>query len=108
MQLKNSITTFVFDDWKDLAETNPQDFEQKRRDFIDSFISKASSRYRSRLEGLQWRIDMERRRSSTPLSACVRISSMMFDSVYGDAGLLSALNGDIRKDGNSTAKIVKF
>ncbi|MFC1748632.1 DUF3135 domain-containing protein [Pseudomonadota bacterium] len=108
MQLKDSTATFAFDDWKDLAETNPQAFEQKRRDFIDSFISKASSRHRNRLEGLQWRIDIERRRSSTPLSACVRISSMMLDSVYGDAGLVSALKGDLREDDSSVAKIVKI
>lgn len=108
MQLKDSTATFAFDDWKDLAENNPQAFEQKRQDFIDSFISKASSRHRNRLQGLQWRIDVERKRSSNPLSACVRISNMMLDSVYGNTGLVQALKGDIREEAVSNAKIVRI
>ena len=108
MQLNHSTATFVFDEWKTLAETNPQAFEQKRKDIINSLISGASSRHRNKLEGLQWRIDMERRRSSSPLSACVRISSMMLDSVYGDSGLVSALRGDVHNNANTSAKVIRI
>ncbi len=110
MQLKDRTKSFVFDDWKELAETDPQAFEQKRQNYIDSFISTAPSQHQGRLEGLQWRIDMERQRSSSPMSACVRISSMMLDSVYGEAGLVSALTGDLLRQRNKvcSARVVKI
>ncbi len=108
MQLNDSTDDFVFDDWKTLAETNPQAFEEKRKRVIEDMIGEASEKHRSRLEGLQWRIDIERKRSSNPFSACVRISNMMLDSVYGERGLVSALKGDIKRREDDSAKIIKI
>lgn len=86
-----SKRTFVFEEWKELAERNPEAFEFTRQRMIDSLISEA--RESDRLMCLQWRIDVERERSKTPMSACVSLSTMMLDSLYGDTGLASALNG---------------
>lgn len=99
---------FVFEEWAELAQTNPQAFEQQRQQFIDSFISNLPGKQRSRLERLQWRIDMERKRAATPLSACVRISRMMMDSVYGKDGLVSAIKGQIDRDGAPAAKVIEI
>ena len=84
---------FAFDEWKHLASTDPESFEKERERLIRKTISNAPSIYRSRLLRLQWRVDMERKRHSNPMSSCVRISKMMLDSVYGEHGLVSALNG---------------
>ncbi len=84
---------FAFDEWKRLASTDPEAFEKKRERLIRKTISNAPSNYRSRLLRLQWRVDMERKRHANPMSSCVRISKMMLDSVYGEHGLVSALNG---------------
>jgi len=108
MLLKDGTTTFAFDEWRDLAKKDPQAFEQKRQSFIDSIISEAPSKHRGRLEGLQWRIDIERQRSPNPMSACVRISSMMLDSVYGEGGLVSALTGDLQRNKRYAAKVVRI
>jgi len=86
-----SKRTFNFDEWKELAESNPEAFEFTRQRMIDSLIDEA--RASDRLRRLQWRIDVERERSATPLSACVRISNMMLNSVYGEGGLAKTLNG---------------
>lgn len=86
-----SKRAFVFEEWRNLAESNPEAFEFTRQKMIDSMI--AESKDAERLRRLQWRIDVERQRSSNPLSACVRLSSMMLNSVYGESGLANALQG---------------
>ena len=89
---------FAFDDWKHLASTDPEAFEKERERLIRSTISDAPASYRTRLLRLQWRVDMERKRHPNPMSACVNISRMMFDSVYGEHGLVNALNGGVDAD----------
>ena len=80
-----------FDTAMRLAREDPQAFEAYRREAIDAFIGQAPARNRERLRRLQWRIDQERRRSGNPLSACVRLYDMMWDSFAGEQGLVSHL-----------------
>lgn len=82
---------FDFDEWSRLARSDPDAFERRRRDAIDFAISRASARSQPRLRRLQWRIDMEIRRAKTPMAACLRVSTMMWDSVVGERGLLRAV-----------------
>jgi len=98
-----SKRAFDFDKWKEMAETNPEAFEFNRQRMIDAVIAK--TKHSDRLKRLQWRIDVERERSKTPISACVRLSSMMLDSVYGEAGLANALSGNFTKK-DKAAKVV--
>ena len=79
-----------------LASTDPVGFEVWRRSLVEQFIDDAPPRYRTRLQRLQWRIDAERRRHKAPLGACVAISGMMWESVYGRNGLASALSDLLR------------
>jgi hypothetical protein len=37
---------FDFDEWSELARTDPEQFEQKRRDVIESYISSEGSNRR--------------------------------------------------------------
>ena len=80
-----------FDDWLDLAMNDPQAFESARSAAIQAFLSSTSPRSRDRLTRLQWRIDMIRQRSKTPMAACQTIYSMMWDHLAGDRGMLEAL-----------------
>ncbi len=80
-----------FDEGVYLARTDPDGFERRRRAVIDDFIDNAPERHRQRLRGLQWRIDMERRRAPNPMAACVRISQMMWESFAGEGGLADTL-----------------
>jgi hypothetical protein len=97
---------FEFEDWKHLAETDPEAFETRRQQVLGMIISAAPDHYRRRLQRLQWRIDAERQRSSNPLSACMRISGMMMNAVYGKDGLVDAIHGRVEKNDRTAAKII--
>lgn len=108
MPYQQKSDPFVFEEWAALAQRDPQAFEQQRQQYIEAFLATVPSRQRNRLERLQWRVDMERRRAATPLSACVRLSRMMMDSVYGKDGLVSAIKGEIDRDAAPAAKVIEI
>ena len=70
---------FDFDEWMSLAKTNPVQFEHRRQAMIDKLIRSRRPEMQQRLRGLQCRIDMERRRSRTPLAACVRLNELLME-----------------------------
>lgn len=82
---------FDFDTWAELAKSDPAAFERQRTDAIEEFLRQVPGERRQRLRCLQWRIDHTRERAANPMSACLRISQMMWDSLLGDGGLLEAL-----------------
>lgn len=84
---------FDFDEWHQLANSDPDAFEQKRQKYINKIIQSAPKAKQKRLRCLQWRIDQTRLLSNTPLAACINISKLMWDSVLGENGLLVALQG---------------
>ncbi|MBL4608056.1 MAG: DUF3135 domain-containing protein, partial [Pseudomonadales bacterium] len=57
-----------------------QEFEALRTKLCDELINSAPTAKRRRLRGIQFQVDMERRRAATPLAACIRISEMMHSS----------------------------
>lgn len=72
----------AFDVLVDMARNDPQGLETLRRSLTDAVIAAASNdTTRRRLQGLQFKVDMERRRASTPLGATIRISEMMCRSL---------------------------
>jgi hypothetical protein len=73
-----SMNNFDFDAWAMLARTAPDEFERQRRDIVEKHIS--SSQNVRRMRGLQCSIDMERIRARTPMKACLRISTLMWDA----------------------------
>ena len=90
--MASEVGQFDFDMWADLAKKDPAAFEAKRREEIQKVMSLAKGRNQKRLEGLQWRIDMGRRLNPHPLASCAKIFNMMWDSMYGERGLLDAIN----------------
>ena len=80
-----------FDAWMAIAEKDPQGFEEMRRAAIEAVIERAAPASRVRLRRLQWRIDQERRLAPTPMSACIRLSNMMWRNVLGPGGLQERL-----------------
>jgi hypothetical protein len=69
-----------FDDLAMLAKQNPQEFEALRTKLCNQLIDSAPEPQRRRLRGLQFQVDMERRKAATPMAACIRISEMMHAS----------------------------
>lgn len=82
---------FDFDEWMNLAKTDPAAFDARRQQMIDQLIAQAPAHIRQRLTSFQWRIDMERARCDNPLQAAIKLSNMMLDLVYGDRGFLWSL-----------------
>lgn len=77
-----SITLPDFEVLREMAEQDPEGLERLRIELCDQLIQSAPAKYRRRLRGLQFRIDMERRRARTPMAACIAISAMMQESFY--------------------------
>jgi hypothetical protein len=94
--------SFDFDEWATLARVDPYAFEERRLALIENFLGQFPATEQRRLRGLQFRIDMERQRARTPMAACLRISSMMWDSLLGSHGLKSALLGNPAPGDKST------
>jgi len=93
MQPASSFTfSFDFDEWARLARTDRHAFEARRLALIEAFIRQFPGPDQRRLRGLQFRIDMERRRARTPMAACLRLSAMMWDSLLGRHGLKEAFD----------------
>ncbi len=80
-----------YDYWARLWKKDPEIFEVERTRTIEAFINSLPERNQQRLRSFQWRIDMVRRRSKTPLAATLRLYTMMMDSLLGDNGLMNAL-----------------
>lgn len=71
---------FDFAVWLRLACTDPVGFEAARREAVEAAI--AIGRDSDHLRRVQWRIDAERQRARTPLKACLRISSLMWERFF--------------------------
>jgi hypothetical protein len=84
---------FDFDEWARLARAEPEAFEQRRSELIEEIIGDAPAHMQQRLRGLQFRVEMERRRSRTPYAACLRLSRLMWEAFLGDEGLRDRLVG---------------
>ncbi|HDZ09572.1 DUF3135 domain-containing protein [Pseudohongiella sp.] len=69
-----------FDTLLAMHRENPESLEKLRRRLTRKLLHSAPDSTRQRLEGLQFRIDMELRRATNPTARCLRISDMMHDS----------------------------
>lgn len=90
----STIEKFDFDEWKDLAVSNPDAFEALRLAWLDLEINSASPDHQPRLRGLQWQIDLIRQRyADDPSRSSSKIFDMMWDKVYGENGFVETLRG---------------
>jgi len=106
---------FDWETWSNLARSDPAAFEQRRKQAIEALIAAAPEHQRQRLNALQCRIDLERRRSSSPLGACIRVSNLMWERFTELQHALNALSErrssvatSMRVQPVNTAQIVPF
>ena len=72
----------AFDVLVDMARNDPQRLELLRQKLSANIInSAATEQKRKRLEGLQFRVDMEREKARSPLAATIKIPEMMCHSL---------------------------
>ncbi|MCZ6709690.1 MAG: DUF3135 domain-containing protein [Gammaproteobacteria bacterium] len=99
-----------FDILLDMARNDPEGLETLRRSLTGAVIAAAmSENTRRRLHGLQFRVDMERRRAGTPLAAAIRISEMMCQSLADLHRSMVTLEEDRQHPAQlSTATVIQF
>jgi len=100
----------AFDVLVDMARNDPQRLETLRRKLTESVIAGANTEQRrKRLEGLQFRIDLERRRARSPLAATIKISEMMCHSLAAlHRSMVTPFVVDQSYDPPQSAKILEF
>ena len=87
-----------------MASDDPEGLEKLRREMAENLINQAPKDTQRKLRGLQFKIDMERRRAKTPMAACIKMSEMMQSSFIE---LRNALNEVSQLKNKVTPKIVK-
>jgi len=89
--LEKPFYLFDFSEWAELSKSDPQQFEQRRKEVIERQMSQCREQNIPRIKGLQWRIEQERKLASSSMDSCIRIYNMMWDHVLADNGMLKAL-----------------
>lgn len=103
-----------FDQLREMAQKDPEGLERLRVQLCDQLIQSAPEAYRRKLRGLQFRVDMERRRAKTPMAACIAISGMMHDSfdrlrqVLNEAVSNASSSTSSQADSATAAKVLPF
>ena len=97
-----------FDELKKLAEKDPKEFEALRKELCEKTIESSASSMQKRLRGLQFQIDMERRRAKTPMASCIKISKMMHDSLHELQNILTGPMDQIQSSPNQTSDTQGF
>ena len=100
----------AFDVLVDMARNDPQRLEKLRDKLTSSVIAGAATvQKRKRLEGLQFRVDLERRRARSPLAATIKISEMMCHALADlHRSMVTPLVSAEEVDLAPRAKILKF
>jgi hypothetical protein len=96
LQIKQANTEkprIDFDSWSELAQQDPEAFEKRRAEVIEQVIQSIPTHKQHRMRCLQWKIDQIRARAGNPLSACIKLSELMWDSLLGPGGLREVLEG---------------
>ena len=70
-----------FDKLLEMAQQRPEELEALREALVEEVITSARSGCQRRLRGLQFQIDMTRRKAKTPMAACIKISELMYKSL---------------------------
>lgn len=71
-----------FDTLMQLHKEDPEALERLRHELATELMNRASADTRRRLEGLQFRINMELRRAGNPAARILRLSGMMQDAFH--------------------------
>ena len=101
---------FDFDKWAQLAKDDPAEFERQREATLRATIAQAPSEHRQRLEGLQFRLNLERQRAGSPLGSCVRLNSLMWAGFYRLRKELNAAARGLSQPGEArpSAEVIPF
>ena len=99
----------AFEVLAELGRRDPQALYALGRVLTDDVIRQAPrDASRRRLEGLKFRIEMERQRAPNPLAACARLSQLMFDSLDELHSVLNEPGGYRRSASQGNGTVLGF
>ncbi|MGB0494984.1 MAG: DUF3135 domain-containing protein [Kangiellaceae bacterium] len=98
-----SLPEFDFDEWMQLYKNDPEAFEEKRIEWLTTCVVDAPQKYQKRLNGLMFHINAIRRLEKNPMQTCLKVSSMMMDSLNDMRVFLRELQATIQGE-KSTLK----
>jgi hypothetical protein len=99
----------AFEELAELGRRDPEALQALGRLLTDDVIKHAPrAASRRRLEGLKFRIEMERRRSPDALAACVRLSQLMHESLSELHAVLNEPNGFRRPATRAVGTVLGF
>ncbi len=109
-QAKTRDSLVDFDQFSQLAKSNPDAFEAKRAELIEQVIQRMPAHKQHRMRCLQWKIDQVRKQAANPMAACIKLSEMMWDSLVGPGGLQEVLErvGDGHFEPPPSASVLEF
>ena len=109
-QAKTHHSLVDFDQFTELAKSDPDAFEAKRAEVIEQVIQSMPAHKQHRMRCLQWKIDQVRMQASNPMAACIKLSEMMWDSLVGPGGLREVLErvGDGDFEPPPKASVLEF
>jgi len=81
-----------FDELKEMAERDPEEFENYRMSMCEAFIDSIPVPHRQRLRAVQFRVNTVIHRAKTPMAGLLKVSGMMHDSLYSLSEHLIELN----------------
>ncbi len=105
--IPNDLDKLVFDEWKNLFESDPEQFERYRKQLLKQQIELAPESARPRLLGLIFQMEAEALRSPTPISYSLRLSAMMmakFEELRQKLNLLTGDQADVDAELQSISK----
>lgn len=99
-----------FDELKDLYEKSPDEFELRRQNLVSNFIASLPNKIvRKKIKGLQFKIDMERRKSKNPYDSCIKLNKLLrdfFEDEFKSAVNFRVKNNDIKTAEATSNKVV--
>jgi len=109
-QAKTHDPLVDFDQFTELAKSDPEAFEAKRAEVIEQVIQSMPAHKQHRMRCLQWKIDQVRKQAGNPMAACIKLSEMMWDSLVGPGGLREVLEriGDGNFEPPPKASVLEF
>lgn len=109
---QNLLHDFNFEEWVNLAVSDPDKFEKLRHDKITALIESVSAHNRQRLSGLQWQLDIIRDKNHhSAMASCLAISKLMWETLDELAITFQSLadtNSSTPPAATSAAEIIAF
>lgn len=96
------------DELSRLAKDDPAAFEALRQQLINELIGRAPEHLQRRLQGVQFRVDAVRARSSNPLGATVKIYELMWKSFIGLRDELTTIRQPVVRSRGPGAQVLDF